>query len=366
MPTPDLLVEIATRHAVHLEGVKTRYAREFERFLREMEDDLLARLAKADPASITARRLERLLNAVDETLKAGFNDYEKVWREQLKELGAYEAEFELKALDKAFKEEMAGTADIRWTLPTPNQIFAAAFVEPLSVEGPDQGKLLAAFYRTWTDRQRIKIVNAIRLASAQGQSTDDLVRRIRGTRAARYRDGLIEATRRDVTMMTRTALQHIAVQSREVVWDANKRVIRAVEWVSVLDSRTSPMCRGLDGRIFDLKKGPRPPIHVACRSTVVPVLKGRLRELQGGGERFARDEDGPTRVDADLSYYEWLKKQPAGFQDSVIGPTRGKLLRDGGLTAKRFQELQLDKKFRERTLDELRELEPLAFERAGI
>lgn len=358
MPTPDLLVEIATRHAVHLEGVKTRYANEFKRFLEQMEDDILARLAKADPSSITAARLKALLKAVDKTLSDGFGDYEKVWREQLKELGAYEAEFEVKALQQL-------GMDARWVLPTPNQIFAAAFVEPLSVEGPDQGKLLAAFYRTWTDRNRIKIVNAIRLASAQGQSTDNLVRRIRGTRAARYRDGLIEATRRDVTMMTRTALQHIAVQSREVVWDANKRVIRAVEWVSVLDSRTSPMCRGLDGRIFDLEKGPRPPIHVACRSTVVPVLKGRLRELQGG-ERFARDEDGPARVSADLSYYEWLKRQPAAFQDSVIGPTRGKLLRDGGLTAKRFQELQLDKKFRERTLDELRELEPLAFERAGI
>lgn len=359
MPTPDLLVEIATRHAIHLEGVKTRYAREFERFLEAMQDDILARLAKADPSSITAARLERLLKAVNDTLSEGFGDYEKVWREQLKELGAYEAEFEVKALQQL-------GMDARWTLPTPNQIFAAAFVEPLSVEGPDGGKLLASFYKTWTDRNRTRIVNAIRLAAAQGQSTDDLVRRIRGTRAAKYRDGLIEATRRDVTMMTRTALQHIAIQSREVVWDANRQVIRAVEWVSVLDSRTSPMCRSLDGRIFDRKKGPRPPIHVGCRSTVVPVLKGRLRELQGGGERFARDEDGPTRVSADLSYYEWLKRQPAAFQDSVIGPTRGKLLRDGGLTAERFGELQLDKKFRERTLDELRELEPLAFERAGI
>jgi SPP1 gp7 family putative phage head morphogenesis protein len=358
----DLLVEIATRHAIHMEGVKARYAREFERFLTEMEKDILARLAKVDPASITKARLERLLKAVRKTLNDGFGDYQKVWREQLKEIGAYEAEFEVKALKQL-------GLDVEWTLPTPNQIFAAAFVEPLSVEGPDQGKLLEAFYRTWTDRSKARIVNAIRLAAAQGQSTDDLVRRIRGTRAAKYRDGLIAATRRETQLMARTALQHIAVQSREVVWDANSRILRGVEWVSVLDSRTSGICRSLDGRVFPLKKGPRPPIHVACRSTVVPRVNRELEALTQGGQRVARDSEDErrnVRVDADLTYYAWLKMQPKAFQDSVIGETRGRLLRNGDLTAERFAELQLDKKFRERTLEEMRELEPLAFERAGI
>lgn len=362
MPTPNLLIEIATRHAVHLEGVKTRYAREFEQFLRSMEDDILARLAKANPQTITQARLERLLKAVRATLDEGYGDYEKVWREQLRELGEYEAGFEVRSLQQLG----APIDEIRLALPTPNQIFTAAFAEPLSVEGPDNGKLLAAFYRDWSSRNKTRIVNAIRLAAAQGQTTDDLVRKIRGTRAAKYRDGLIEVSRRDAKLMARTALQHIAVQSREVVWDANKSVIRGVEWVSVLDSRTSPMCRGLDGRVFPLKKGPRPPIHVACRSTVVSVLKGRLQELAEGGEQFARGEDGVEYVPASMDYYDWLKTQGDGFQDSVLGNARGKLLRDGGLSAKRFQELQLDKNFKERTLEELRALEPLAFERAGL
>jgi hypothetical protein len=82
--------------------------------------------------------------------------------------------------------------------------------------------------------------------------------------------------------------------------------------------------------------------------------------------RFSRGEDGAEYVSSKLEYHGWLKTQSAEFQDDVLGPTRGKLLRDGGLTAERFKELQLDKNFRERTLDELRELEPLAFEKAGI
>lgn len=359
MPTPSLLIEIATRHAIHLEGVKTGYAREFERFLVAMEEDLLSRLAKVDdPASLTARRLQRLLDAVQTTLDDGFRDYEKVFRQQLRELGAYESEFELKALQRVVEADFA--------LPSPAQLYAAAFTQPLSVEGPDGGLLLGGFYRTWTERATQRVVNAIRLGVAQGQATPDIVRRIRGTRAAGYKDGLIDATRRTVTQMVRTSAQHVAVQAREAVWQANADIVAKVEWVSVLDRRTSAICRGLDGRQFPVKKGPRPPAHVACRSVVVPVLKGKLRLLQDGGEQFSRGEDGVKFVSANLEYYDWLKTQSPAFQDDVIGPMRGKLLRDGGLTAERFRELQLDKTFRERTLDEMRALEPLAFEAAGI
>jgi hypothetical protein len=66
------------------------------------------------------------------------------------------------------------------------------------------------------------------------------------------------------------------------------------------------------------------------------------------------------------SFYEWLKRQPASFQEQAIGVARAKLLRDGGLSAKRFAELQLDRNFKPLTLDELRQIEPLAFKRAGL
>jgi hypothetical protein len=53
-------------------------------------------------------------------------------------------------------------------------------------------------------------------------------------------------------------------------------------------------------------------------------------------------------------------------QDSIIGPTRGKLLRKGGLSSQRFAELQLSKNYKPLTLDEMKKLEPVAFEKAGI
>jgi hypothetical protein len=94
----------------------------------------------------------------------------------------------------------------------------------------------------------------------------------------------------------------------------------------------------------------------------VPVLKEQYRYLSEGEERSA--ENGP--VDANLTYYEWLKTQPAAFQDEALGKTRGQLMRDGGLSAERFGRLNLGRDFRPMTLDEMRKKEPAAFKRAGL
>ena len=359
METPDLLVEIAARHAVHLEGVKTSYAKAFDKFLRSMRADVLAQLAQVDDMeSLRGRKLSALLKAVRKTLETGMGDYREVWLEQLKEVGEYEAGFELRALGQVVNHD--------FILPSPEQIITAAFNKPLSVKGPDEGQLLASMFDNWSDKTYRRVEGAIRLSAAQGEGLNQTIRRLKGTRAAKYRDGILDASRRDMALIARTSVQHIATQAREAVWDANADIIEQVEFVAVLDGRTSAICRGLSGKKFDLGKGPRPPLHMACRSLVVPVLRGSLALLQGGGEQISRGAKGLKLVDADMDYYDWLKTQPASFQDSVLGDTRGKLLRDGGLSATRFRDLQLDKKFRERTIDELRKLEPVAFERAGI
>ena len=67
--------------------------------------------------------------------------------------------------------------------------------------------------------------------------------------------------------------------------------------------------------------------------------------LDKGATQASKGEEGGQQVSADLTYYEWLKTQPAGFQDAAIGPVRGKLLRNGGLSADRFSELQLGQNF---------------------
>ncbi len=95
-------------------------------------------------------------------------------------------------------------------------------------------------------------------------------------------------------------------------------------------------------------------------------ISANTRLLSKDGTRASVGPNGGGQVAADLSYYDWLKLQPSAFQDQALGPTRAKLFRDGGLTLERFSELQLDRNFKPLTLEQMKKLEPLAFERAGI
>ena len=65
---------------------------------------------------------------------------------------------------------------------------------------------------------------------------------------------------------------------------------------------------------------------------------------------------------AEQTFGAWLKRQPAGRQDEVLGATRGALFRRGGLEIEQFA----NDKGRWLTLDQLRERDAAAFRRAGV
>ena len=104
----------------------------------------------------------------------------------------------------------------------------------------------------------------------------------------------------------------------------------------------------------------RPPFHVNCRTTFIYVVKDRYVD---GKPKDRSVKNGDTK---NMQYYDWLAQQPASYQDEILGKTRGKLFRDGGLTTKQFSELNINKNFEPLTLDEMRKLRPKAFEKAGL
>lgn len=80
------------------------------------------------------------------------------------------------------------------------------------------------------------------------------------------------------------------------------------KYVATLDSRTSPICQKLDGKIFetkDAKAGTNlPAMHPNCRSTTIPYFEDGMPTV-----RAARDKDGKRiKVPASMKYDEWYKK----------------------------------------------------------
>ena len=361
MPTtPPDLIEFGTRHQVYLEGLKTSEANKAADFLKKLDKEVVGRLAGRDLTTYSRKRLDRLLKSIRADLKTIAGEFTDVISADALDLAKYERDFEIKSLDKVV------TFD--WSVPTVAQLRVAVFNNPLTISGPNQGNLLKPFIRDLTERQLNEISGAISAGYYEGATTNQILQRVRGTRAAKFKDGILARTNRNARTIVRTALQHSAEQARQEVWNNNKDIVKKVRWVSTLDGKTSQQCRSLDGRVFPIDKGPRPPIHPNCRSRTVAVLDDRFAFLDKGAERSARNPvtGKATRVNAEKTYYQWLKSQPANFQESVLGKSRAALLRNGGLSADRFSELQLDKNFKPITLDEMKALEPVAFEQAGL
>lgn len=356
MAVPESLVDSTVRHAVYLERLKSGEANQMVSFLQEVDREIRKKLLfRSELAAYKRDKLNRLLKEIDSLLTGLYAKQTAGLLGSLKELAEYEAGFEARNLNSV-------VSAASFAVPAITTVWSAATLDPMSVRGSQGGKLLDPFIKDWARSEVEAVKNRIRQGAFEGQTNAEIVRSIRGTKALRYKDGLLDTTRRHAEAIVRTAVQHVASTARFQTWDANADLLTGYQWVSTLDSRTTQQCRSLDGQKFKLGEGPRPPLHIGCRSTTVADLDDGLDFLDEGATRSSLT--GP--VDADLTYYQWLKRQPAAFQDSAIGPKRGKLLRAGGLSAERFSELQLDRNFQPLTLAEMRQLEPQAFARAGI
>lgn len=72
--------------------------------------------------------------------------------------------------------------------------------------------------------------------------------------------------------LARASTVHASNVAKDEVYKANKEFVTEVEWVSVLDSRTTAYCRGQNGKKYPVGSGPRPPAHYNCRSITRPVI----------------------------------------------------------------------------------------------
>lgn len=320
-------------HRIALGRYSTAVVRKVLALLNRVDADLVARIARADNEGHDREQLERLLSELRAIQAGGWTVVRARMGEDIEGLAGVEAEWNGRLLRLTEGVGIAGGVGV----PSTEQVVAAANARPF------QGR----FLRDWlTDAEAgaaRRVREAVRQGFVEGQGASEIARRIRGTRALQYRDGLLEISRRGAETMVRTALTHTAAVAAQLTHEANADLLSGVEWVSTLDARTSVICGSLDGRVFPLASGPRPPAHPNCRSTMIPVLRG----LEPAGRE---------------SYAAWFARQDAETQDGILGRTKARLFREGGLVLERFT----DRFGAALTLEQLRTRNASVFTRLGL
>ncbi|MBF6022869.1 minor capsid protein [Lysobacter niastensis] len=354
------LLDESIRLQVLLERVKAGEDKWIDAFLQDEAKILRQKLTRADLSPGERKRIEALIEEVREALSVLHARHGEEFLARLDELGEVVADTEAKSLAAALD-------NFDTAVPTAQTIRAAVNTAPLSVRGAGGGMLLEAFVAKWGEANVERVVGTIRRGYFEGRTTDQVVRDLIGTKAANYTDGELAVSRRHARTVVHTSVQHLATVARMETFKENEDLITGYRWVSTLDSKTSQICQALDGRVFKIGEGPMPPAHPNCRSTIVPVLKSwqelgiDLPDLPIG-ERASMH--GP--VPANLTYFEWLKTQPASFVDEALGETRAAVFLKGGISADEFAKLQLGRNFQPLTIEEMREKAPKVFERAGV
>lgn len=357
--TSPELENIDVRNQVLLERLKAAEHKKFEPFLRDIEKEVRGRLVTEGETITSKKRLTALLSDVTGIQRDIYDDYLDELDKSMLSIGIQQAEFEAKSYEKV-------TVNYESVVPSEAQVLAALRATPMQLQDYSGKQLLKPFTKNWSDDQIQRVSNTIQQGFYQGKTTSQIVREIRGTASLNFNDGDMAKVNAANRTIVRTAVQGSSTIARTDTMMKNQDLIKGYKWVSTLDSRTSPQCRTLDGQEFKLGKGPLPPIHPNCRSTTTPILSEKFDFLDKGATRPSKGDDGTKAVSTKQSYYSWLKTQPAAFQDDAIGPTRGKLLRNGGISADRFAKLQLDKNFEPLTLDEMRKKAPSVFEAANV
>jgi len=353
------LVDTLTRHQVLIQRLTAGEVAAFSPALRAIDALIRKRLSGDELTDYSRDRLEKQLTETEVAMQALQSAFWKTLSKAVIEFAQHEAAFSARALEQA-------VSDFEAAVPSATQVRAAVLSRPLSVRGAGGGKLLDRFVSDWSQSERDAVVGTIRRGVYEGRTYAELVREVRGTKARNYADGVLNTTARHAQAVIHTSMQHASSVARQETLQANEDVVVGWRFIATLDSKTTAQCRSLDQTVFPVGKGPIPPVHINCRSTSVPELSDDLSGLRRGAKRPAVVNGKAQQVAANETYYEWLKRQPAAFIEQAIGPTRARLLMDGGLSAERFAALQLDKNFQPLTLDEMKALEPLAFQRAGL
>jgi SPP1 gp7 family putative phage head morphogenesis protein len=352
-----ILTDTAVQRQVLLERFKAAEVRKFTTVLRQIDEEIRRQLAGGRLTDFRRSRLETQLASMKRILQGQYREYVDLLNADMRTMAVDAARFE-RAAFTAFAPTSVSIA-----VPAPQQLWTAVTATPLSMTGPTGGALLESFISQWVDGDAEMVTNAIRMGYALGETNDQIIARIRGSAQLNFADGVLAKSRSHAETVTRTAIQHVANSARAQVWEANSDIIDEYQIVATLDSRTTPLCRSLDGQRYPVGKGPVPPFHPNCRTTTVAVIKGDFgRYLEEESTRAS--VDGP--VPANETYYDWLKRQDPEFQDIALGPTRGQLFRDGGLSVEQFAKLQLGKNFEPMTLEQMRKIKPKAFKRAGL
>lgn len=170
---------------------------------------------------------------------------------------------------------------------------------------PGNGVLINSFIRNFSISAQASIENLIRQAYVNGWTIAETIESV---------EKQVEKVGGQAGTVAGTVLQQVAALVSAGVASA---FFGRYRWVSVMDSRTSSICRDRNNQVYLFGYGPLPPAHLNCRSHIT------FMDSKG-------DEPNPT-------LYNWLSQQPLSFLVTVFSASAAAAIVSGKATPDDYQ-----------------------------
>ena len=324
------------RNAIDLNRYSNGVARRIIRAYNDVILDATDRLATLDPETQTAARLRAILGQLKESLDTWSGESTILMAQELQGLAVLQSDFmreQLQDLLPAGSPTVVRTVEISpqfaqavvTTDPTqlgivslsdqlpgvPRAVARVTVADGATMTLPNGEVVRKAFENIGT-KQAEMFSQAVRNGLLTGESTESIVRRLKG-RLNREQAGttqqiiqkggqLTTMPNNQIRAIVRSSITQVSDATMTQTAAANPDATSKYRYTAILDTRTSPICRSLDGKVYKWGEGPQPPLHFNCRSMRVPIVKGFA----------ARD------AELRQSYGEWLMDNPAK-KEQVFG-----------------------------------------------
>ena len=231
------------------------------------------------------------------------------------------------------------SADLEAAVAGAPQTFQLTAAQGTTMTLPN-GKVLEKSFRGLAESQADLFARTVRNGLISGESIDAIARELKGSlrfdqpgsarQIAAAGGRVTSMADNQIIALVRTSINQVANETSQQVYKANQDVTTKYRYVATLDSRTSPICRALDGQEFEYGKGPTPPQHFNCRSTTVPIIDYERLGLTPPPPTALRRPNtvaGPSgsragMVPENQTYGQWLELQPKAVKDDVLGPSK--------------------------------------------
>jgi SPP1 gp7 family putative phage head morphogenesis protein len=353
MSTPEALF----RNAIDLNRFSNSVARRVINAYNDIIIDAVNQLRTIDElaAPVKAARLRGILAQLKDSLGTWAGDSTELTALELQGIAQLQSEFVSEELRKALP---AGARNIVNTVEIspqfaqsvvttdPTQLNVVALSDDLfaAVQGAPQtfsltaaqgatitlpnGEVVSKAFRGIAVDQAERFSQVVRQGLLTGETTPAIAKRLIGSlqfgeRAKTVREiaaagGQATAIAdNQIVALVRTSINQVANTASQQVYEANQDITKKYRYVATLDTRTSAICRALDGKVFEYGKGPTPPQHFNCRSTTVPVID--YKELGFDPPPPGRRAAQGGQVPANTSYGKWLyDKMPGESKADVL------------------------------------------------